>query len=221
MNLERYEYSKKQTFKDYFFYSEGPKGRIKKAVRFVFYPAKGVPCYNVRFGDWDEENNCINDQSVTNNGDTEKVLATVGAVIMDFTAIFNEALVYATGSTQARTRRYQMGINKMWDEIEEIFDVYGQIGIFWELFRKNINYDAFIVKRKQLVTLKEPTEKYMTSSTKKEEIKKRIYNDTISDEGPQIRDDDPYTIKKMELMRKSLEKAPLPEELLNGYNRNL
>jgi len=61
----------------------------------------------------------------------------------------------------------------------------------------------------------------MTPSTKKEEIKKRIYNDTISDEDfPLIREDDPFVIKKTELYRKSLEKAPFPEELLNRYKRN-
>lgn len=221
MNLERYKYSKKQTFKEYTFYSEGPKGRIKKTVRFILIPVKGTLCYNLVFGDWDEENNCINDMSVTNNGDAEKVLATVGAIVIGFTALFNEALIHATGSTLARTRRYQMGISKMWDEIEEIFDVYGRRGESWEPFKENINYEAFLVLRKENLILKEQTEKYMTSSSKNKETKKRIYNDDTSDERPLVREDDPYVIKKMELALKSLEKAPFPKELLNRYKRNL
>jgi hypothetical protein len=219
MNLERYEYSKKGTYKDYIFYSEGHKGCIKKAVHFAFIPIKGALCYNLSFGDWNEENNSIDDKSVTNNGDAEKVLATVAAIVVDFTARFNEAMIIATGSTLARTRRYQIGINKMWNEIEEIFDVYGQAGELWEPFQKNINYLAFGVKRKDFVTLEEQNEKYMTSSHKNNEIKKRIYNDTISDDVPQIRDDDPFQIKKMERMMKILEETPFPEEFLKKNRR--
>ncbi len=61
----------------------------------------------------------------------------------------------------------------------------------------------------------------MTSSYKNKETKKRIYNDDTSDERPLVREDDPYVIKKMQLAKESIEKAPFPKELLNRYKRNL
>ena len=39
-----------------------------------------------------------------------------------------EAIVYATGSTPARTRLYRMGITKFYDEIQSDFYLYGRIG---------------------------------------------------------------------------------------------
>ena len=120
MNLQRYEFVRKRTYKEYFFYSEGPMGQIRKIVRFILL-SYNPPYYNLVLGDWDEALNDIDDISVTNNGDTEKVLATVAAIIFDFIDIFKNARVITEGNTPARTRRYQIGINKYWGDIEKIF----------------------------------------------------------------------------------------------------
>ena len=58
------------------------------------------------FRDKDAETGKINDSVVTNNNDTEKVFATVVSAVYAFTYINPEAWVYATGSTEARTRLY-------------------------------------------------------------------------------------------------------------------
>jgi hypothetical protein len=85
---------------------------------------------------------------VTNNEDKNKVLATVGNTIIDFTNYYGSHYIYAEGSTPARTRLYQMGIANLWDEINTQFWVYGLRDDNWYLFEKNVNYDAFLVKRK-------------------------------------------------------------------------
>ncbi len=213
MNLERYEYTNAHAYKEYDFYSVGPKGRIRKVVQFVRVSASNIPYYNLVLGDWDDILNKMDITPVTNNGDAEKVLATVAAIVVDFTLFFDEVMVYATGSTVARTRRYQMGINKFLREIENIFYVYGYTGEVWETFRKNINYEAFLITRKQLVTLEEETESYMISSSKNSGNTKRDYNDRRVDKLTDAYKD-PAVIKKTEDARKFLESHPFPPELL-------
>lgn len=85
---------------------------------------------------------------VSNNGDSEQVLATVVSAVYMFTEVYRDVWVYATGSTKARTRLYRMGITKYIDEVEKDFYVFGQLEGEWEEFGKNIDYTAFVVKRK-------------------------------------------------------------------------
>ena len=216
MNLERYTYLKRESYKEYGFYSEGPRGRVLKVVRFTLMSPKVAFYYNLSYGDWSEGQQNIDDRTITNNGDAEKVLATVAAVVVDFTRIFPEAMIYARGSNPARTRRYQMGVNKMLEEIEKTFYVYGRKDGWWSTFRKNINYDAFLIQRKESLVLEEQTESYMTTSQKKNEPeKKRVYDDRIVYEKDLVNDEtDPVILKKTEMMRKILEESPFPEKLL-------
>ncbi len=154
MSLERYEYQINPSFKEYEFYSLGPKGRIKKVVHFTLQSANGIPYYNLGFGDWNEEKQIINDIVITNNGDTEKVLSTVAVIVKHFSQKKLTALIYAEGSTEARTRRYQMGINKLWHEIDLVFEVHGlSEDDIWEPFEKNVKYTAFLVRRKKSLNL--------------------------------------------------------------------
>jgi hypothetical protein len=220
MNLERYDYERKRTYKEYFFYSEGPKGSILKVVRFILVYGYPASYYNIIMGDWNKELNDIDDLSVTNNWDAEKVLATIAAIILDFTGIFSNAKVHVTGSTSSRTRRYQIGVNKFYHEIEKLFYVYGRIGEQWTPFQKNTNYDAFFIVRKETknLILEEPIESYMSEFHKKKEEKKRVYNDRTVD-GPELLNihTSPFVRKKMELARQSFEKAPLTEEFLKKH----
>jgi hypothetical protein len=145
MNLERYPYYANPSFFDFEFESEGPKGTIKKIARFS---SIGTNLYNFGFGDLDESTGDISDEIVTNNGDGEKVLATVAGIIYDFTAKIPEAAIFIQGTTESRTRWYQMGINKNWEEIGRIFEVFGRRNGQWEHFKKGPNYEAFIGRRK-------------------------------------------------------------------------
>jgi hypothetical protein len=149
MNLERYDYQTNETFLDYEFHSEGPKGAIKKVVRFTLVQLPMTSFYNLGFGDWNEEQKRIDDFVITNNKDAERVLATVANTVIDFTNHYLGVIIYAEGSTLSRTRRYQMGINKYWHEIEPLFDVAGLVeNEGFQPFVKGINYKAFAVKRK-------------------------------------------------------------------------
>jgi len=86
--------------------------------------------------------------AISNNGDTDKVLATVVAALYIFCERYPDAFVYATGSTAARTRLYRMGISRFYDEVQNDFFFYGQVGDDFPEFELGREYDGFLVKRK-------------------------------------------------------------------------
>ena len=129
------------------FVSEGPKGRITKLVTFTETNLKDF--YNLAFGDKDEKTGLINDRTVTNNNDTEKVLSTVVSAVFAFTDKYPDVWVYATGSTNARTRLYRMGINKYFKEVEKVFHIFGQLEQNWVQFESGIEFEGYVVTRKK------------------------------------------------------------------------
>jgi len=147
MNLERYPYSVSNDFQDYSFYSDGPKGKIKKTVLYIKIREKPI-IYNIAFGDVDPETGEINDDIISNNSDMDIVLATVANTIHDFSDRYGNHYIFATGSNRVRTRLYQINISRLLDEISIDFEVYGVIGDQQYKFQRNVNYDGFLVKRK-------------------------------------------------------------------------
>ena len=148
MNLERYEYFTNETFLDFEFSSEGPKGKIKKVVRYSVQNANGITYFNLGFGDLNKETGKIDDLAISDNNDRDKILATVAATVLEFTDHFPGAMVYAKGSTLSRTRLYQIGIVANWEQIEPLLEIYGFVKGKWGKFAKNVNYEAFLVLRK-------------------------------------------------------------------------
>lgn len=144
MNLPKYPVFANDPF-GYVFYSEGPRGRIKKGV---FFTKIGGNLFNLGFGDWNEESQDLDDSSRSNNGDRDKVLATVAFTTLDFTDHFPGARVVVEGSTPARTRLYQMGIADNLVEINEYFEVQGFLEGLLEPFQRGRNYTAFLITRK-------------------------------------------------------------------------
>ncbi len=145
MYLARYQYKTNTAFLDYEFMSEGPKGNIKKVIRFTQIDS-GI--FNLGFGDLDEETGEIRDTIVTNNNDSHIVLATVAATVHDFTTHYPKAIIVAQGSTHSRTRLYRMGITNHWNEISIDFEIYGLKDENWELFQERRDYEAFLIHRK-------------------------------------------------------------------------
>ncbi|HEX3933521.1 MAG TPA: hypothetical protein VHW43_02505 [Puia sp.] len=111
--------------------------------------AGGFVYFNLGFGDLNALTGKIDDRAVSNNLDKEKVLVTVAVTVFDFICTFPDALVRARGSTPARTRLYQMGISGNWNEISSILQIYGYVfDSVWQPYEKNINYLAFLARRK-------------------------------------------------------------------------
>jgi hypothetical protein len=149
MNKQGYNYKTNDSLLDFEFVSEGPKGLIKKVIRFTPKNANGITYFNLGFGDWNELKKRIDDKAISNNDDKDKILVTVAKAVLEFTQHFPDVWVYAQGSTPARTRLYQMGIAAHWDEIEPLLKVYGHSQGKWSAFQKTVNYNAFSVLRKK------------------------------------------------------------------------
>ena len=150
MNRPKYLYKTEEEFKVYSFFSEGIKGLIKKMIVFSFTGESNI--YNLGFGDYNLETKTIDDEVITNNGDSLKVLATVASTVYAFTEKYPNALVFATGSNNFRTRLYRMGITNNLEEIKIDFEVFGLRvdNNLWEEFISGEDYEAFIVKRKKV-----------------------------------------------------------------------
>lgn len=116
MNLDRYEYMMDETLLNFQFESLGPMGRVLKVIVFTPQNSDGVTYFNLAFGDLDKAQQKLDDLSVTNNNDREKVLATVAAVVLEFLNNFPDMMVYVEGSTPSRTRLYQIGIASQYEE---------------------------------------------------------------------------------------------------------
>jgi hypothetical protein len=143
---DRYEVEVDDSISLFEFVSEGRHGKVNKLVRYSRTNVRNM--YNLGFGDKDEETGTINDKSITDNGDSEKVLATVAATIYAFTAENPTIYVYITGSNEARTRLYRIGISKYLEQISEDFVVLGLQNNNWKPFTSSNNYKAFLISRK-------------------------------------------------------------------------
>ena len=147
MKLPKYPLASSDKMMTFEFISEGPKGLIHKLVR--YQPTNLKDIFNLAFGDKDHTTGNIDDTVISNNADSEKVLATVAATIYAFTDKYPDVWIYATGSTKSRTRLYRMGISKFLSEVDDDFEVLGELSDNWDIFRKNVEYEGFLFRRKR------------------------------------------------------------------------
>ena len=140
--------------KTYSFKSVSPERVIRKVIQFApinkpdLVRLNVTAIYNMGFGDWDEDTKQINDLVESRNGDKTKVLATVADAALNFLYSHPTVAVYATGSTPARTRQYQMGLSEFHDEIINDYVLYGLKEGVWQVFKRNINYQAFVMYKR-------------------------------------------------------------------------
>ena len=145
MKYDKYHIETSSSFLKFEFVSKGPNGDIRKQV--IFRQTDHADVFNLGFGDVDHNTGQINDITITNNNDSQKVLATVALTVLRFFEKNPDKYVFATGSTKSRTRLYKMGISSNLEEIKENFEVFGFDGIKWEAFRKERDYDAFLIRK--------------------------------------------------------------------------
>jgi hypothetical protein len=146
MKQPKYALASNDKLTTFEFISEGQNGIIHKIVQ--YQPTNLKDIYNLAFGDKNHTTGNIDDTVISNNGDSEKVLATVAATVYAFTDKYPDVWIYATGSTKSRTRLYRMGVTKFFSEVNECFEILGEREGDWESFRKNVSYDGFLVRRR-------------------------------------------------------------------------
>ncbi len=146
IDLDKYTYFTNYNGLDYEFESIGPKGIIKKVARFS--KMKAVNTYNFGFGDLNEATGEIDDSISSNNADHEKIIGTLGNIITDFLSQKINSQIYIEGTDAYRTRFYQIYLNRYFDELNESFIIFGFKDRGWFNFKKGVNYEAFLGRRK-------------------------------------------------------------------------
>jgi hypothetical protein len=147
MELPRYQISTNEDQTVFWFTSQGPKGNIVKLV--IYTPMNELGVYNLALGDFDPKTNHTDFESVTNNSDRDKVLASVVDTVYGFFAHKPNLVLHFKGSDKARTRLYQMAIANFIEELSKDFDVFGKLNGKILRFTKGINYDAFLIQLKK------------------------------------------------------------------------
>lgn len=146
MNLPQYKTNPDEDLHSFSFISEGKNGKVEKVIR---YEKITDDVFNLGFGDKDPITGKINDKVVTNNGDTEKVLATVVSTVFTFTERNPNAYIYAIGSNHVRNRLYRRGITKYLSEALDTFAIYGMLpNQEFEIFNPNTDYVGFLLHLK-------------------------------------------------------------------------
>ena len=134
-------------FRRFEFVSIGKKGEIPKRIDFT--PTEWPNVYNLAFGDIIDDED-IDDFKISDNGDRNKILATVLEVVYAYTEKYPDRWIYFTGSTAHRTRLYRMAVSLHLEELSTKFEIFSEIEGQEEFvrFQKGLNIKAFLVKRK-------------------------------------------------------------------------
>jgi hypothetical protein len=145
MNLQGHEVLADNEYVNFEFLSIGKKGTIRKIVMLRNI---GFNIYNLALGDMNELTGGMDDKARSNNGDRNKVMATVAEIVIDFLANHPGATVMAIGATPARSRLFQIGLNIIWENTRDIYLLEGYLDGEWEHFAPTKNYEAFTIKSK-------------------------------------------------------------------------
>jgi len=150
MNEPRYNKIENVDYRVYTFTSEGRHGNLVKVVTFEEID-EIENTFNLALGTMQSDGK-IDFLSITNNGDRNKILATVAAIVNIFLDRFPGKNVYITGSDARRTLLYNRSIAYGYDELVQMFNIYGDSSpdgdvCEFELFEKGKNYSGFLIEK--------------------------------------------------------------------------
>lgn len=143
MEQPRYITQTGRNRKVYQFVSEGSKGNIIKRVYFKETTLENY--VSLMMGDYNSNTGETDFYNVSNNGDRDKILATIVDICYSYFELYSNHVITFTGANVARTRLYQMAISKYFDELSLDFHIYGELNKPTEPFRKNTNYNSFYI----------------------------------------------------------------------------
>jgi len=156
MNYPKYGIASNHDFTIFKFISIGKNGVITKVIEFT--KTNNGSVYNLGFGDRFDINTekgfSIDDVAISNNGDRNKILATIANAIFVFTENYPERYVYFTGTTLVRTRLYRMVISNNIKELSSVFYIFGIVhdkltGRDSAIdFDSDKNFIGFLIKRR-------------------------------------------------------------------------
>lgn len=146
MHYPSYSFRQSEDSTQYFFESIGHKGIIQKSVAITATDLKQV--YNLGLGDYNPITGVIDDLSVSDNGDTAKILATIFQIANLFLIQHPDHFLLFAGNTPARNRLYRMAINHEFPELSQDFSLFGYRNDSWEAFDSSCHYEFFLIGKK-------------------------------------------------------------------------
>ncbi|WP_421825865.1 DUF6934 family protein [Larkinella sp.] len=146
MHYPSYSFRQSLTVSEFFFESIGVKGVIQKLVSFT--PTGVEHIYNLALADFNTLTGKFDDRSISDNGDTIKILATIFQIVNQYLEQFPERWIVFSGNSMARNRLYRMSINHSFQELSELFSLFGFQNDEWEVFQPNRSYEFFLVQKK-------------------------------------------------------------------------
>lgn len=154
MDTHAYQLYANADFTVFEFTSTGKNGSIPKAIKYTQTLNPAV--YNLGFGDIvfsDDTTIEIDDDTLSNNGDIQKVIATVVYSAYLFTEHHPESFILFGSSNPAKLRLYRMFLSHNLTEILKEFVVNGAVhnaqGQFVnEAFSTSHNVEGYFVKRR-------------------------------------------------------------------------
>ncbi|MDR6808353.1 hypothetical protein J2Y45_005297 [Dyadobacter sp. BE34] len=143
MDLEFYPFYADDDRLYFDFLSVSPERTIRKAV--IFTPLSAHEVFNLALVDVRPDGS-ICDKTISNNGDLEKVMATVFQCVAQFFESYPWADIYLQANTPARNRLYRIIISKELSRIKKYYEIYGTIDSVTETFEPGKEYHHYIIK---------------------------------------------------------------------------
>jgi hypothetical protein len=157
MTLISDEIGEKDIYSENFeFYSHGEKQYLM-GVNYSYIGIEattGKQVYNLGFGVLRINSETgleeIDDSVKTNNGDRDKILATVAFTALSFFDKHPDTIIYFEGSSPSRIRTYQMALNHHFETLKKDFLIrgYTEEDYLPEEFEKDKKYVAFLIEKK-------------------------------------------------------------------------
>ena len=128
------------------FISTGKYGEVRK--RIIFHPMDWEGVYSLAFGNIGPAGE-IDDHTITDNGDRNKILATIARVVDYYTICYPRRWIYFRGNSKEKTRLYRMAVGLHLKELSSVFEIFGEVeGSDFIPFHKNMEISAFLIRRK-------------------------------------------------------------------------
>jgi|GEM_PF-530375 hypothetical protein len=129
------------------FKSKGPVGLITKEIRFAELPDSGM--YSVHMGDI-KQNGDFDQSAISNNGDRNRVLATVIVAIEIYTKKYPARSILIGGFNEQRARLFRMAIGVNFERISRVFTVLEVLDGRFLPFKPDTKSTVFHLRRRKL-----------------------------------------------------------------------
>lgn len=129
------------------FLSVSAEKTVRKAV--FFTPLSEHKVFNLALVDVRPDGS-VCDKTISNNGDLEKIMATVIHCVARFFEFYPQADIHIQANTPARNRLYRIIISKELSRIKKYYEIYGMTDSVAEPFEPGREYRLYTIKLKSV-----------------------------------------------------------------------